>query len=417
MVRISPIRRDVRKEGYADMMKIINKLKKSEALIRLYQLLFKMAAYLPKKKNVIVFESFHGKQFSDSPRAIYEHMEIHYPGFHMYWSMDRKYIHIVEERGIHSVPRFSLRWLLLMTTAKYWVTNVRFPDWLPKPKNTIYIQTWHGTPLKRLAADMEEVHIPETTRETYKKEFLAEASKWDYLVSPNAYSTEIFRRAFHFEKNIIESGYPRNDVLFHDNNESAIEKTKKRLQLPLDKKIILYAPTWRDNQFYSVGKYKFNIQLDLQKMKKELGSEYIILLRMHYLIAENLNLTDLFGFAYDFSKHEDIRELYLISDLLITDYSSVFFDYANLQRPMIFFVHDIEEYRDRLRGFYFDFEKEAPGPLTKTTAGVIKEIKRLDREGFSPSTKMREFYDKFCYLEEGISSKKVVEKVFGAVKN
>src|SRR5699024_1481186 len=193
--------------------------------------------------------------------------------------------------------------------------------------------------------------------------FLKEARKWDYLISPNAYSTRIFKRAFQFQGSIIESGYPRNDILFRDNHVGTIEKLKVAAHLPLDKKVILYAPTWRDNQFHQVGKYKFNLEMDLNVMKEELGDEYIILLRLHYLVADHIDLSPYGNFVYDFSHYEDINDMYLMSDVLITDYSSVFFDYAILKRPMLFYVYDIEEYRDKLRGFYFDFEEKAPGPL------------------------------------------------------
>src|SRR5699024_2032703 len=132
-----------------------------------------------------------------------------------------------------------------------------------------------------------------------------------------------------------------------------------------------YAPTWRDNDFYAIGRYKLNLQLDLEKMQEQLGGDYIVLIRAHYLVAEHLDLTSFKGFVQDVSLYPDINELYLMSDLLITDYSSVFFDYANLERPMIFFTYDIESYRDELRGFYFDFENEAPGPIVKTTDEVI----------------------------------------------
>src|SRR5699024_8605774 len=207
-------------------------------------------------------------------------------------------------------------------------------------------------------ADMDEVHMPGTNTEQYKRNFLAESSKWDYLISPNSYSTEIFQRAFQFNKTMLETGHPRNDYLITANEPKEIERLKKQIGLPLDKKIILYAPTWRDNQFYGRGRYKFELQLELDKMRENFGDEYIILLRMHYLVAEHLNIEEYKEFVYDLSLHEDIRELYLISDVLITDYSSVFFDYANLKRPILFYVYDIEEYRDTLRGFYVDFEKE-----------------------------------------------------------
>lgn len=382
-------------------------------LFKLYKMTFAfLGSILPKNNKLIIFESFLGKQYSDNPRAIYEYIQDHYDGYTMYWSVDRRYTNVFTNRDIKQVKRLSIKWLFLMTTAKYWVYNSRLPIWVPKPRKTIYLQTWHGTPLKRLAADMDEVHMAGSDTSVYKQAFINSASKWDFLVSPNTYSTEIFKRAFQFNKTIIESGYPRNDFLINANSKQTISDIKERGSLPKDKKIILYSPTWRDNQYYGKGKYKFDIEMDLAKMKEELGNDYIILLRLHYLVAENLNLSAFDGFVYDMTFHEDIRELYLISDILITDYSSVFFDYAILKRPIIFFVYDLEEYRDTLRGFYFDFEDKAPGPLVKTTEGILDVIKDIEQNGYNPSKTVDTFYHKFCYLEDGNASKRVANEVF-----
>nr|QRZ18444.1 CDP-glycerol glycerophosphotransferase family protein [Virgibacillus sp. AGTR] len=388
------------------------KKKLSRIIQKFLKLVFIIIARIPVKKNLIVFESFLGKQYSDNPRAIYERLLDSDLDYKMYWIFDRRYKDAFQIENIKTVRRMSLKWVYLMARAEFWVSNSRLPLWIPKPKHTKYLQTWHGTPLKRLAADMEEVHMPGTNTTKYKENFLKESSKWDFLVSANAYSTEIFKRAFQFDREIIESGYPRNDFLINANNQESINNIKEIANLPLDKKIILYAPTWRDNQFYAKGRYKFDLQMDFDQLKKRFSKDYIILLRLHYLVAEKLDLKGYEGFIYDFSKHEDIRELYLIADLLITDYSSVFFDYANLKRPMLFYVYDIEEYRDNLRGFYFDFELKAPGPLVKTTEEIIKEISQLEENGFIPSATTEEFYQKFCYLEDGEASKRVIEKVF-----
>jgi CDP-glycerol glycerophosphotransferase (TagB/SpsB family) len=388
---------------------LLNRIKSGKTIKSVYKLVFILVGLLPAKKNLVVFESFLGKQYSCNPRAIYEYMKKNHSDYEMYWSIDPRHSHIFKDKGLNTLIRFSIPWLFKMARAKYWVSNSRLPIWIPKPAHTVYLQTWHGTPLKRLAADMEEVHMPGTNTEQYKQNFLNESSRWDYLISPNRYSSEIFARAFGFNKDMIESGYPRNDYLHNHNNPETIAEIKTRLNLPDDKQVILYAPTWRDNEFYDRGKYKFNLKLELDKMQERLGSDYVILLRMHYLIAENLDLTAYSGFAYDVSHHTDISELYLISDLLITDYSSVFFDYANLKRPMIFYVYDIENYRDTLRGFYFDFEEKAPGPLAKTTEEVIHHIQHKEQ---LVQSNFEEFYEKFCYLESGDSSKRVVEKVF-----
>ncbi|MFN2744481.1 CDP-glycerol glycerophosphotransferase family protein [Bacillus sp. z60-18] len=391
-----------------------NRLKKKigRAVKKAYYFTFGLAGKLPVKKKTVIFESFAGKQYSCNPRAIYEYMKKNNPEYKLYWSVNPDYTDIFEEKGIPYIKRFTFKWLFAMARAEYWVVNSRLPLWIPKPGHTTYLQTWHGTPLKRLAVDMEEVHMPGTNTEKYKKNFTAEASKWDYLISPNAYSTEIFARAFQFNKTMIESGYPRNDFLHTDNNPETVRALKEKMQLPSDKKVIIYAPTWRDDQFYKKGKYKFDLDLDLDRLREEIGDDYVIVLRMHYLVAENFDLEPYKGFAYDFSSYEDIRELYMVSDLLITDYSSVFFDFANLKRPMIFFVPDIETYRDKLRGFYFDFEKEAPGPLVKTTDEVIEKIRETEAPDYRLPDIFDPFYEKFCYLETGKSSEKVVKTVF-----
>ncbi|MBY0097108.1 CDP-glycerol glycerophosphotransferase family protein [Mesobacillus maritimus] len=357
-----------------------------------------------------MFESFLGKQYSCNPRAIYEYLKENHPEYEMYWSVDPQFEKAFIEKNLPYIKRFSIKWLFLMGRAAFWVTNSRMPIWIPKPKKTIYLQTWHGTPLKKLAHDMEEVLMPGTSTEKYKENFYKESRNWDYLVSPNRYSTEIFKRAFRFDKTIIETGYPRNDVFYKNDIANHAMAFKKKHNIPKDKKVILYAPTWRDNQYYQVGRYKFDLHLDLATLREELGNEYIVILRMHYLVAENFDLDSYEGFAFDFSKHEDIQELYLISDVLVTDYSSVFFDYANLNRPMIFYVYDIDEYRNDIRGFYFDLEKDAPGPLVRTTTEVITEIKQALQK-VDTTDRYFNFYNKFCYLEDGHSTKRVVNEV------
>jgi len=393
-----------------DFKKVWQKVRRSNYIKKILRLLFIVANKFPAK-DTIVFESFLGKQFSDNPKAIYEYIKENYPEYKLYWGVDRRSAYNFPKKEINYLTRLSPKWIWIMATSKYWITNSRLPLWIPKPKHTKYVQTWHGTPLKKLGLDILNVQMAGMNTKLYREEFLKEAKKWDYLISPNAYSTKIFRSAFVFDKTIIESGYPRNDYLHVNNNKNFIAKIKRSLNIQHDKKVILYAPTWRDDDYYDTGKYKFNIRLDLDKLKEVFGDNYILLLRMHYLVAENLNLEAYKGFVYDYSTYNDINDLYLIADLLITDYSSVFFDYANLKRPMLFYVYDIEDYKDNLRGFYFDFEAKAPGPLVKTTEEIIREIETIENGNFVYD---EVFYNKFCYLEDGYASKRVVEEIFNS---
>lgn len=388
-------------------------MKYRSLLVRVYSIAFRIIGLLPRNEKLIIFESYSGKQFSCNPRAIFEYLEENKNkyDYRLIWSIDKRNKDLFDNLDVKYLKRFSLKWLWYMATAKYWITNSRLPLWIPKPRKTTYVQTWHGTPLKKLANDMDEVHMPGTTTEQYKKNFLKEASKWDYLISPNAYSTEIFRSAFQFKKEIIESGYPRNDLLYAENRDDISKRIKRKLNIDDNKKIILYAPTWRDNEFYGVGKYKFDLQLDLEELQKEFEDSAVFLLRMHYLVRENFNLQKYHHFIKDVSLYQDIRDLYLISDILITDYSSVFFDFGNLKKPIIFYTYDLELYRDKLRGFYFDFEQNAPGEIVVNKKELYLKLKNIIQMGSIPN-KYNQFYNEFCSIEDGFAAKRVIERIF-----
>ncbi|MBM0066069.1 CDP-glycerol glycerophosphotransferase family protein [Alkalicoccobacillus gibsonii] len=391
------------------MRAIIERLKQFPLARRISTCVMLFLSFLPAQKKVVMFESFSGKQYSCNPKAIYEYMVEHNKNYDLLWSVNKQNKALFDEAGIPYVERFSLKWFVKMSRAGFWVTNSRMPSWILKPAHTTYIQTWHGTPLKRLVADMEEVHMPGTDRESYIKGFHEEAKNWDFLLSPNKYSTDIFKRAFQYQGEVVEVGYPRNDDLIKRNNNKDINDLKQKYNLPKDKKVILYAPTWRDHEYYKPGKYKFKLQLDLNVMKQELGDEYVIILRMHSFVSESFDLKAHSDFVFDFSSGVDITDLYLMSDVLITDYSSVFFDFALLKRPIIFYTYDIELYRGKIRGFYFNLEKEAPGPIAMNTQQVILEIKKGD---YVPHPNLQPFTERFCYLDKGCSAKETVERIF-----
>lgn len=365
---------------------------------------------LPKKKKLMMFESFHGKQYSDSPRAIYEYMKKNHSDYQLIWSIDKKSIPLFEAAKVPYIKRFTLKWFFTKPRAQYWINNVRLPKWIPKPKGTVYLQTWHGTPLKKLGLDIEEVHIPGAETVVYRNNIISESVNWSYLISPNRYSTDIFKQAFGYKGEMIESGYPRNDTLYNKTVEQT-EAIKRNLGIATERKVVLYAPTWRDDNYFEQGRYKFDFQFDLQKLKERFGDEFVLLTRMHYLVAENFDFGAYGDFVKDVSSYPDIAELYLISDLLITDYSSVFFDFANLNRPIIFYMYDLVDYRDRLRGFYFDIENEAPGPIVQTESDLFEEIASAMKNGHQSPGKFQAFYDRFCYLEDGKATKRVVEEL------
>lgn len=379
-----------------------------------YQLLDKEEAV---NNETIVFESFGGKNYSDSPKYIYEYMQKHYPKLNYIWVFKNPNQNVITGNAV-KVKKGSKEYYDAYSKAKFWVTNARLPLYLNKKDNQIYIQTWHGTPLKRLANDMKIVRMPGTTTPKYKKNFYAETSRWDYLISPNRYSTNIFKTAFWMDENrTLEIGYPRNDILINrSNDQEYIEKLKKELNIPKGKKIIMYAPTWRDDEFVKKGKYLFDLKINLENLQKELGDEFVILLRMHYLISNALDLSGYEDFAIDVSNYNDISELYLISDALITDYSSVMFDFGILKRPQYFFAYDIEKYDKGLRGFYMDYMNDLPGEIITDEFKLAEELKDIDKHKEKYKDKIERFYDKFCSIEKGQSSKIIGDFIYDKTK-
>ncbi|MDG0843177.1 CDP-glycerol:glycerophosphate glycerophosphotransferase [Staphylococcus equorum] len=368
---------------------------------------------LPIKENTILYESFLGRNYSDSPKAIFNYLlENDKSNWQHVWILNDKSLVENEQefknKNVKIIKRFGWKYFYYVTVSKYFVLNMRQPKWLFKKDEQTILSTWHGTPLKRLVFDMENVT---SANKNYKKDFYIQSRNWDYLIAANKYSEEIFESAFMYPKeNILTYGYPRNDVL-HNYSDEYKRNIKGKLNLPTSKKVILYAPTWRDDEFHSAGNYKFKLQMDLERMREEFSDEYVIALRMHYFISDNMDLTDFEGFAYDFSKYNDINDLYISSDILITDYSSVFFDYANLRKPILFFTYDIEKYQSMLRGFYIDVYNELPGPLLLTNDQLIDSIKNLNLTKEKYKEKYDEFYQKYCYLEDGNATKRIVEAV------
>lgn len=366
---------------------------------------------LPMKNNWIVYESFLGRNMSDSPKYIFEYLEKEYGDKYKHiWVFNNKRDDLPDY--IKQVKRFSFQHLYYIARSKFWINNMRQPVWFIKREKQIFLATWHGTPLKKLVFDIEEIH---SANKDYKQEFYTQSRVWDYLLSANKYSTQIFRRAFRFDNPILELGYPRNDLLYSNDINQLTLNIKKKLGIPLDKKIVLYAPTWRDDEVLKPGKYKFDLVLDLKRLRKELGNEYFFVLRTHYFISNYIDVDGLEDFVYNASNYDDVTELYLISDVLITDYSSVFFDYANLKRPILFFTYDLEKYRDVLRGFYLDLETEGPGPIVMNNDEIINQLRDFNKLVQDYKLKLEQFHERFCSWDDGEATKRIAEYVI--VKN
>ncbi|HEL7549539.1 TPA: CDP-glycerol glycerophosphotransferase family protein, partial [Enterococcus faecalis] len=364
---------------------------------------------LPKKK-LFIFESFHGKQYSDNPRAIFEYIRDNCPEYQCIWAVKKGYEMPFVEENVPFIKRLSWKWLWLMPRAQYWVFNTRMPEWMYKNQATLYIQTWHGTPLKKLGLDIETVKMPEHETESYKLEVIQEAKRWDYLISPNAYSTRVFRQAFHYEGEILEIGYPRNDLLVCENKDKIAFSVRDQLGLAANKKIILYAPTWRDDESIRKGAYRFSNHLPVEKLL-EIDSSIVILTRLHYLIAESFNVSTFGSRVIDVSSYPDINQLYLIADLLITDYSSVMFDFALTKKPMLFFMYDKEKYQNSTRGFYFDPTAILPGNIVTDADSLVMSVKNVLFSKVEQEQRLYvQFFREFC-LENQDATRQLISEI------
>ena len=354
-------------------MKVIRAIKDFRLGRRIRRLLLRLTRV---ENDLIIFDSFLGRYISDSPLAIFEHIDRE--KYRCYF--------IVEQpenfEGYPTIRKGSFRAFYYLSKAKFVISNVRMPLAWKKKKGQVYLQTWHGTPLKRLVYDQIAFDAPSAPSfEEYCVRFTKDSDRWDYLFSSCSYASEKFKSAFRASAEILEIGYPRNHKLYHHTSEDIFE-IKKKLGIPPEKKVLLYAPTYRDNQNVGAGRYFFNDELDYELLSKDL-SDTVILLRYHYLVnqGERLECEN----VIDVSSYQDINDLFLISDILVTDYSSVFFDYSILKRPFFFFTPDFEEYESELRGFYLDMNQDLPVKPVRTTEELIQQIKQsdeIDFEGF-----------------------------------
>ena len=372
--------------------------------------------------KMIFFEAYNGRNYACSPKALYEYMikNKKFNDYKFVWAFKNVNQHkILKNKNTIVVKTNSKEYFKYLSLSKYWIVNSLIDVSIKKKKNQIYLQCWHGTPLKKLRYDIEVKGAVLNTISEIRKRNDLDAIKFDYFISPSKFCTEKFISAFNLKKLgkdniIVEKGYPRNDYLFNYKKED-IDKIKKLLKLPKGKKVILYAPTFRDNQHTSGVGYTYNLGINFDKMQKELSKDYIILFRTHYFVSNSFDFSKYDKFIYDVSKYDDINDLYIISDLLITDYSSVFFDFANLKKPMLFYMYDLDDYKNNLRDFYFDLNI-LPGPIVKQEDDLIKEIKNIDNYDELYHDKYIKFNKKFNYLDDGKSTERVVEVIFNETK-
>lgn len=364
---------------------------------------------LPVKPGLVFFESYQGRQYSDGPKAIYETLRVAHPELTTVWSQAASQGpdgFPTSSKRTRVVPRGTWAYYRAMARAQYWVDNFGMPRRFPKRDETTYVQTWHGTPVKRLFFDTPKVVAMDAVGQA---EYQALVDQWDYLVSPSPFFEETMVRSTNFGGTLIRAGMPRNDALVTQNTPEHIAQLKTELNLPTDRKILLFAPTYRAK---GPGKQAYK-RPTFPMLAQHLGEEWYLLNREHYYRRPRELDPHLRYFARDVSAEMDVNRLLLVSDALLTDYSSLMFDYALLRRPMLFYVPDLEYYSQVEPLTYFDLREVAPGPVLGSTEEIIDAVSRLDELGSQYKQRYKEFLERFCPLDDGHASETVVRTVWG----
>lgn len=389
-------------------LKVFSRFRRSRYYFPTMKLFYKSLSHFGTiNDKQVVFESGVGKRYEDSPRMIYEKMVANGEDFDYIWIMNNN-APLKVNPSTKIIKRLSPSYYKYLATSKYWVNNQNFPTYLTKPKQTHYLQTWHGTPLKKMQHDQDQIAGRD---EGYLARVTHATKQWSALVSPSPYATEAFRSAFLYDGPILELGYPRNDIFYTDDLKERKENIRHKLGIPEDKKVILYAPTFRDNQKKG-KKFIMKNKINFRIFERRLGDDYVLLVREHVVVASKLKIPEEFRpNIINVSKYPDIQELMIASDMLVTDYSSVMFDYMNTNKPVYFYCYDLDEYDD-MRGFYFDLEKEAPGPIVKNTSNLCRTIAKEEKYWDVYGEKYKTFQNRFVPLDGPNRAEKVYKKFF-----
>lgn len=358
-------------------------------------------------REAVVYSSFSGRQYSDNPRAIHEELVRRGAPLEHLWVVRDEMAQVPSSAT--AIREGGREFHEALAQSRFVVANDHFPPWFARRDDQRCIQTWHGTPLKRLGLDVSEMR---QMARRFERNWEQQVLNWQYVVSPNRFTTPILRRAYSIEGEMLETGYPRNDVLAADGRDARSRELRRRLGIADGVRTVLYAPTYRDQARDRRGRYRLDLRLDLDRLHEALGPETVLLFRKHHYVSDPVpHGPD--GFVRDVSDYPDGTELMLAADVLLTDYSSMMFDFANTGRPMLFFTYDLDAYKDEIRGFYFDFAERAPGPLLPDTDGVAEALRDLDAVQSQYADRYREFAASFCEFDDGRAAARVVDRVFG----
>ncbi|MCX5212487.1 bifunctional glycosyltransferase family 2 protein/CDP-glycerol:glycerophosphate glycerophosphotransferase [Kitasatospora sp. NBC_00240] len=358
-------------------------------------------------RDAVVYHLASGGQYADAPRAIHEELVRRGADLEHLWGVEDLQTEL--PRTARALRMSSPEWYEALATAKYVVTSGHLPEFFTRRPGQVVLQTWLGTPLKQIGHDFEKIWFTDVN---YLKDLDREVAQWNLLLSGNGFSTPVLRRAFGYQGEVLEVGSPRNDVLYAADREKTADQVRERLGLPEGKKVVLYAPTFREDRLRPDEGYQLDLRLDLDAARAALGDDQVLLVRSHHLVCGQIPGAGN-GYIWDVGSYPDMADLLLIADVLVTDYSSAVFDFAGTGRPILFFTYDLEHYRDNLRGFSLDLEAEAPGPLLATSAELVAALGRVDEVAAEHAERYTAFREAYCGLDDGGAAARAVDGLLG----
>ena len=386
--------------------KFIALMKKNPCILRFCwfvakQILQVVYLIIPKHKKQILFASFGGRSFNDSPKAIYD--EICRRDDFKDWELIWVFINpesIEIPRG-EKIKMDSLAFFKALLQSRIWVSNSGMDrDIFLNLKNVIKVETWHGTPLKKICGDEHQNTMGGT------RKIKGELDNKTIRCAQSEFDRHLFQRLFHATKeSILLCDLPRNDELLAYSAKK-INTIRSSLKIPSNKKTILYAPTYREYLWDDKGNNLIAPPIHLDKWKAILGSEYVLLFRAHYAVGTALNIkTD--DFVIDVSSYPNLNDLYAISDMMISDYSSTYFDFSILDKPMFCFAYDLEEYQEK-RGLYLNLNETLPCSIHSNEDSLLDDIHKVNVA--AASSKTHNFHVKFA-PNAGRASKTIVDEI------
>lgn len=356
---------------------------------------------LPVDPSLVLIESNLGRTTWDSPRYIAEEYRSRHPEVTILMAVDGDGGQLPDY--IRPVRRWGREYMKALATAGILIENQSFPAFFRKRPEQTYLQTWHGIPLKTMGLDEPATRLkPKATPADIRHV----SEQWDGLISPGPYFEETFVPAYDYRGPLVQWGSPRNDVLVTQAGDR--EAARHRLGIDTDRTIVLFAPTFRSESLGQSGRVA-RLDFDFAAWAESLGDSCLLLVRAHYLNRVTLPRA-LAGRVVDASSVENVNDLYLASDVLITDYSSVMFDYATLDRPIVLYTPDLESYVNSERGTYFDLRKNRPGPLVEDMPTLIETVASMaaaPEDFVGPEYQV--FKDRYCGREDGAAAVRAVD--------